>query len=149
MNNSFTCPYCNKRYRIDTPGNYICDCGVSFNYPETLSSTSRSHVAVEPMFIDSSSQSIQKGSVLNPCSYRKMSYISTQRCLDARISFLCGILGLLLFGISSIPAIFFGLRAKNKILNRRNKLTGTWMASTGLLTGIIGVVFWGVIFVIV
>ena len=55
----------------------------------------------------------------------------------ATAALVCGILGLLLFGVLSIFAIIFGAIALKKIKNSGGFYTGKGMAKAGLVLGII------------
>lgn len=142
MNNIYTCPYCERKYNVTKPGNYICDCGVRFNYPEILSTLSNSHTFETSEYIDSTSKSIKKSSKANYFSSRKMQYITQRCCLFSKASLACGILGLVFFGISSVPAILFGILSMKLIACNSYNLSGSGHAYSGILLGIAGTGIW-------
>jgi hypothetical protein len=77
-----------------------------------------------------------------------MRYIAKEESFMAKASFLCGILGLVFFGLLSLPALFIGIAAREKIADRKNKMTGMWMANFGILAGIAGCIIWGTVYLI-
>lgn len=62
--------------------------------------------------------------------------------------FVCGIVGLLSFGVLSILAIVFSIIGLNNIRRNPDEIKGRGLATAGLVCGIIGVVFWTSILVI-
>jgi hypothetical protein len=77
-----------------------------------------------------------------------MRYIAKEECFMAKVSFICGILGLVFFGLLSLPALFIGLAAREKIADRKNQMTGMWMAIAGMVSGIVGCIIWGTVYLI-
>jgi hypothetical protein len=142
MSKVYTCPYCKRKYTVNRPGNYICDCGIQFSYPDQLTENSANYTTAAPTYIDSSSRSVQKHTKFNALSRKKMRYISKGECPFAKASLICGIMGLLFFGLLSLPAVVLGLYAKNMSLNPRTKYRGSGMAIIGILLGIAGAATW-------
>ena len=61
----------------------------------------------------------------------------------ATASLVCGIIGILIFGIILGPlAIGLGVSAKNDIKNRPGELTGTGQADAGITCGAVAIVIW-------
>ena len=74
--------------------------------------------------------------------------IKTTSCM-AISSMVCGIVGLVVFGIILGPiAIILGVIAKNEINAKPEELQGACQAKAGIICGIIAVVIW-TIFVII
>jgi uncharacterized Tic20 family protein len=62
---------------------------------------------------------------------------------EATAAMICGIIGLLFFGIILGPiAICLGVSAKNKIKQNPEALTGECQATAGIVMGSIAVVLW-------
>ena len=142
MGGVYTCPYCLKSYSVKQDGDYICDCGRHFYYPPMKSSTTAKHT-MDVAHIDSSSRSIKKCVKIN----RKYLKDGTgDNCSLAVMSFICGLLGLVFFGIFSIFALLFGILAIILIADAFNNYKGTWYAVAGNALGIIGIVFWAIYF---
>lgn len=146
MGNIFTCPYCNNKYTVHKIGNYICECGVRFDYPELLSLISEHHTPVAPQYIDTSSRSVNKdvsfdiNGILNT---KKMSPQYDRECPLAHLSVVCGLWGFFLFGILSLPALFMGISAFIITAFSGNKYKGYMKAFTGTLIAITGCFMWG------
>ncbi len=142
MNDIYTCPYCGRRYVVKASGNYICECGVSFNYPGILSSMSANYAAVMEHGADPSSTSVQR-------SFRPYSGASWLKCCAktdcpyARASLLMGLLGIPLFGLLSLPAIISGYFAIEMIADSHLNYKGELMAKGGMLFGLLGLIGWG------
>lgn len=69
-------------------------------------------------------------------------------CPYAKLSLVCGVLGLIFFGILSVPALVLGLFARDQILNYHNNYKGAWIALTGIFTGALGIAIWGIFFLL-
>ena len=145
MKGIYTCPYCMRTYTVAREGDYLCDCGRQFFYPPMCSTRSSNYSCAEPLYLDSSSGSIKKRVKYN---YGRRSYLKSKtrkNCPLARVSLISGVLGLILFGVSSIPALVLGFSAMTLISNPFYNYKGNWMAVSGILLGLIGAAGWGLL----
>jgi hypothetical protein len=143
MASVYTCPYCHRRYTIYRDGDYLCDCGRVFFYPPLLASEKANFIALNPAFVDSSSQSVKRTS---PPDSRRRSH-RAQDCPLARASLICGIVGLLFFGITSLPGVILGIAAKLMIADPYYNYKGDHLAMLGVITSLLGAIVWGVWFI--
>ena len=143
MASVYTCPYCRRRYTIYRDGDYLCDCGRVFFYPPLLSSEKANFIALNPAFVDSASQSVRRTS--QPDSRRHAH--GAKDCPLARASLICGIIGLLFFGITSLPGLVLGIAAKLMIADPYYNYKGDTIAMSGMITSLLGTIAWGVWFI--
>lgn len=143
MKGIYTCPYCLRSYSVEREGDYMCDCGRHFFYPPMQSSKSSKYTCTAPVYIDSTSKSVRKKSNLNMgrkgCSRSR----TGEDCPLARASLVCGVTGLIFFGILSIPALILGFAAAILIADPFYNYRGNWMAVSGILMGLVGTITWG------
>ncbi len=78
---------------------------------------------------------------LHPCGAGWLKRTPKTRCPYATASFLMGLLGLLLFGILSLPAIVSGCLARKRA--RKGSAPGNEMlAKSGIFLGFAGLISW-------
>ncbi len=143
MKGIYTCPYCMKTYTIVEEGDYLCECGRQFFYPPMCSARSSKYSCTAPVYMDCSSGSVKKRLNYN---YGRRSFFKSRtgsRCPLSKASLISGILGLVSFGVLSIPALILGFSALTLISNPFYNYKGVWMAVFGILLGAVGVVGWG------
>ena len=88
--------------------------------------------------------SIAMGSAVSPTQ------VKPKTSALAVTSMVCGIVGLVIFGIVLGPlAIIFGAIATNRINEKPQELEGLGMAKAGIICGIIAVVLWIVILIFI
>ena len=76
-------------------------------------------------------------------------YASQRTSGKATASLVCGIIGILIFGIILGPlAIGLGVSAKNDINNSQGTLTGTGQAAAGIVCGAVAIVIWVIVVVL-
>lgn len=144
MNNIYTCPYCGRRYKVNKEGNYICDCGVHFNYPEILSNSSY-NFANEVFYSDSSSRSVKRNSVLCLYSEKKMGFIAKKDCELGKISLIFAVLGLIFFGFLTVPALAMGILTVI-LMHVKGDYRENNFAPVAILVSIVGIFLWGAIY---
>lgn len=143
MKGIYTCPYCMKSYSIAEEGDYLCECGRQFFYPPMSSTRSSKYSCTAPVYLDSSSGSVKKRVNYN---YGRRSHFkakNAKKCPLAGAAFVTGILGLISFGVLSIPALILGFSALTLISNPFYNYRGAWTAVSGILLGLTGVIGWG------
>jgi hypothetical protein len=143
MKGIYTCPYCMRTYTVAEEGDYLCECGRQFFYPPMGSARSLKYSCAEPVYLDSSSGSIRKKVRYNYGRLTRSRSKTRKCCPLARVSLISGIIGLLSFGILSIPALVLGFSAMNLISNPFYDYKGRWMAVSGILLGLVGATGWG------
>jgi len=142
MNDIYTCPYCGRRYIVKAAGNYVCECGVSFNYPGIISSMTANYAAVMEQSPDPTCTSVHR----NFRPYTGASWLkccAKKDCPYAKAAFIMGLLGLPLFGLLSLPAVIAGYFAREMIADSHLNYKGDFMANAGILLGIAGILGWG------
>ena len=127
MKGIYTCPYCLRSYSVEREGDYMCDCGRHFFYPPMQSSKSAKYSVSAPVYIDSSSKSVRKKTNVNVGRKSRTKGGSGEDCPLARVALVCGIIGIIFFGILSIPALILGVSARSSY-RIRSTTTGatTW-----------------------
>ncbi|MFA6293069.1 MAG: DUF4190 domain-containing protein [Victivallales bacterium] len=143
MKGIYTCPYCLRSYTVAQEGDYLCDCGRQFFYPPMGSTRASNYSCAAPAYLDSSSGSVKRRTTYN---YGRKSHSRSgteKNCPLAKASFITGIIGLILFGFFSVPALIFGISALLLISNPFYNYKGSWMAISGILLGLIGTAGWG------
>ena len=132
-----------KSYTVAQEGDYLCDCGRQFFYPPMGSTRTSKYSCAEPVFVDSSSGSIKKNVRYNFGRRNPLRSGTGETCPLAKASLISGILGLILFGVPSIPALILGFSAIMLISDPFYNYKGTWMAVSGIFLGLIGAAGWG------
>lgn len=143
MKGIYTCPYCMRTYTVAQEGDYLCDCGRQFFYPPMSSTRPSNYPCAEPAYSDSSIGSVIKRVKYN---YGRRSYFRSgtgKNCPLARVSLISGIIGLISFGVLSIPALILGFSAIILISDPFYNYKGTWVAVSGILLGLVGAAGWG------
>ncbi len=146
MRGTYTCPYCREQYLIKESGSYICECGEVFHFPAELQNVKNNHSASEAVMMDTDTSMLNRSGLGIFVSTRKMRFIIKENCIYARAALICGVLGLIFFGIPSIAALILGITGKNVIEKYRFYYKGAGMAKTGTVLGVIGLIVWGTIF---
>ncbi|GEM_PF-3673917 len=143
MKGIYTCPYCLRSYSVEREGDYMCDCGRHFFYPPMQSSKSAKYSVSAPVYIDSSSKSVRKKTNVNVGRKSRTKGGSGEDCPLARVALVCGIIGIIFFGILSIPALILGVSAKIIISDPFYNYRGNYMALGGIILGALGTICWG------
>jgi len=132
-----------RSFTVAREGDYLCECGRQFFYPPMCSTRVSKYSCAAPVYLDSSSGSVRKRLKY---SYGRRSYFrsgSGEDCPLARASLISGILGLISFGVLSVPALILGFSAITLISSPFYNYKGTWMAVSGMLLGLAGIAGWG------
>lgn len=132
-----------RSYTVAQEGDYLCDCGRQFFYPPMTSSRTLKYSCAEPAFVDSSSGSIKKKMNYNYGRRNPFRSGTGENCPLAKVALITGFMGLVSFGILSIPAIVLGFSAIMLISDPFYNYRGTWMAVSGILLGLLGAAGWG------
>jgi hypothetical protein len=140
MASVYTCPYCHRRYTIYRDGDYLCDCGRVFFYPPLLSSEKANFIALAPAYADSASRSVRRTA---PAESRRRTARGAVDCPLARISLICGLLGVVFFGITSLPGLVLGIAAKLMIADPYYNYKGDGLALGGIFSSLLGIIVWG------
>jgi len=143
MASIYTCPYCRRRYTIYHEGDYLCDCGRIFFYPPLLASEKANFVTLSPTYLDSASKSVRRTFRASDSARRRA---GGRDCPLARASLICGILGLLFFGITSLPGLLLGIAGRIMIADPYYHYRGEGMALTGIVLSVVGAIAWSVWF---
>lgn len=80
---------------------------------------------------------------LHPCGAGWIRKPNKSSCHYAAASFFMGLLGLLLFGILSLPAIVSGCLARRRFARKGSNPNGEFLAKTGIFLGFAGLISWG------
>ncbi len=149
MREVYTCPSCRRQYTVEYEGDYLCECGLAFHYPETRPfPSSNMAVAAMPHAHDSASRSMRKSTRFHRAQTRSGKIRKSRiDCPLARASLICGILGVIFFGLLSVPAFILGMTASCMIA-RSNRYKGAGLAIAGLILGIFGCVIWALCYVL-
>ena len=147
MKSVYTCPYCLRSYTVTQEGDYICDCGRQFYYPPMGSAKIAGYSGcAEPEYIDCSSRSIKKKIRYNYSRWNFLRSGNGDECPLARASLISATIGLISFGFFSVPALILGVSAIVVISDPFYNYKGTWMAVSGIVLGLIGLLVWGLWF---
>jgi hypothetical protein len=114
-----------------------------FFYPPLLASEKANFIALNPAYVDSSSRSVKRTTQPD----RRRHIHGAKDCPLARASLICGIIGLLFFGITSLPGLVFGIAAKLMIADPYYNYKGDVLAMSGVLVSLLGAIAWGVWFI--
>jgi hypothetical protein len=132
-----------RTYTVTEAGDYLCDCGLQFSYPPRDSAMSLNHSSVATSYSDFHNGVIREsGKYICGRKGRSM-LVDRKNCPLAKASLISGIIGLVSFGILSIPALILGFSATMLISNPFNNYKGNWMAVWGILLGFVGTAGWG------
>lgn len=141
MASIYTCPDCRRRYTIGRDGDYLCECGRAFFYPPLLSTERANFIAMSPVYLDSASRSVKRTSHAEVRASHAR--VGGRDCPMARVSLICGILGLLFFGITSLPGLMCGIVAKVLIADPYYHYRGHGIALAGIICSLFGIIAWG------
>jgi hypothetical protein len=142
----YTCQNCSRQYTVFEDGEYICECGRTFQYPAVMSQTRANLTAAVPSYIDSSSRSVRR-SVKFHTTTRSRSIARQTECPLAKGALICAIISLFSFGVLSLPAMIMGFAARMMIADKRYHYTGDTAALSGIIIATISFSIWTVWFI--
>ncbi len=144
MSHIYTCPYCYRQYSVEAPGDYACRCGKKYHFPPYLSSAGPTTVNPAPVYAGYGGGGVHRTFSFSGERPPPKKVRTEDMCLISKLSLACGILGIVFFGILSIPALILGLSAELVISNSLCK-RGKGAAIAGIITGLAGTIIWSAI----
>jgi len=133
-----TCPNCSKQYTVYYDGEYICECGSTFEYPKISKKKKQRH-SPSTYYMDSPSRSI----VRKTRSRYAYNNVLVEECPLAKGAFIMALLSVVSFGLLAPPALILGFAARTMIADKRYRYTGDNLAIGAIIISTISMICWG------